>query len=74
MPQTIGSITLGVGARATGKGALGKVLGVFGGPWGLAATFALAGLEIAWNKIFKPKIEPLPVRTHNLTGGREEAR
>ena len=81
MPSTIGaaigaSAAANPAAAAVGKGAFKGVLKTLGlgSPWGWAAVGAQIGLSLLWRKIFRPKIEPLPVKSINVTGGREVAR
>ena len=77
----IGSVASGAtGAAGTSTAASagfgGKVLGALGltNPWTLAIYAGLTITQVLFKKLFAPEIEPLPIRTHTLTGGREEAR
>ena len=58
--------------KTGGKGVL-KALGL-SNPWGWLAIGLDVGLGLLLRKVFKPKLEPLPVRSINVTGGREVAR
>ena len=73
---------LGVGvnyqyaAQAAGKGLAKGVLGALGlsNPAGWAFLGINIGFSLLRRYLFKPKIEPLPVKALNITGGREIAR
>ena len=74
--KALGGGAFGTAASATSTG-LGKgILGALGlsNPIGWVGLGLHIGLSLLWRKIFKPKIEPLPVRSINITGGREVAR
>ena len=67
-----GAVSKKAAAKFSFKGTL-KALGLTN-PWGWALIGASIGVELLIRNIFKPKLEPLPVKTHNLSGGREVAR
>ena len=75
----IGSVASGAtgaaGAASAGAGFGGKVLGVLGlsNPVGWALLGVQVG-TILWKLLRKPSLEPLPIKTHRISGGREVAR
>ena len=76
MPTKIGA-AIGASAAANpaavgGTGVL-KALGL-SNPAGWAFLIADIGFALLTKFLFKPKIEPLPVKSINVTGGREVAR
>ena len=50
-----------------------KLLG-FSGPWAPLSLVGSVAIQLLLQDIFKPKLLPLPVKSHNISGGREEAR
>ena len=69
--KAIGGGAFGAAATGGGKGVF-ALLG-FGGPAGAIASVGLIAFQLLLNNIFKPKLEPLPIKVTNYSGGTEEA-